>query len=70
MKYSAKPPQGILVNWIGLLCGLFVALVMYLAVTPGYKPSDKKDEVQGETNYGAAELERQDSDTRYGKPQL
>ena len=46
---------------------------MYLAVTPGYKPSDKKDEGEGrtgETNYGAAELERQDSDTRYGKPQL
>ena len=46
---------------------------MYLAITPGYKPSDKKDEGvgrTGETNYGATELERQDSDTRYGKPQL
>lgn len=68
-KYSAKPPQGILVNWIGLLTGLFSALVIYLASTPGYKPMDKKDEDGGQSNPGA-ELSTVESDNQYQKPQL
>ena len=67
-KYAAKPPQGILVNWIGLLTGLFSALVIYLASTPGYKPIDKKDEERGGQGAPSAELSTVESE--YQKPQL
>ena len=36
-KYAEKPPEGILVNWIGLLISLFGVLVVFLAATPRFK---------------------------------
>jgi len=36
-KYAEKPPEGILVNWIGLLISLFGVLVVFLASTPRFK---------------------------------
>lgn len=68
-KYAAKPPQGILVNWIGLLTGLFCALIIYLASTPQFKPNDKKDEERGQ-GAPSAELSTIESENQYQKPQL
>jgi len=36
-KYAEKPPEGILVNWIGLLISIFGVLVVFLATTPRFK---------------------------------